>query len=318
MANGVYKPPFQVGGTMLGLRIDKFEGINTINDEVDLPIGMLKMGRNVDITRIGNVKRRRGSTQIIAGEIQSLWSNGVVCLSVLNGDLIFFNSDWSYNILMSGMGSSPVSYDYVNDIVYFTNGSVIGFVQDGVASVFGSPPQYPLFKRTTPPGQLLAYFNARLYVASGNVLWITDPLNFGIVDARRGFKQLPTDIIMMLPVNNGIYISDKENTYFMLGLRPEEFQLIHLLPYPAVAGTGLAIDAASLVKIPDKLTFNLTKEGQGIAAIWLSTHGIITGDLNGQILNRTEMKYAMPNCTSGTALLRKNNESKQYITTMVS
>jgi len=88
------------------------------------------------------------------------------------------------------------------------------------------------------PGHLIEYFNGRLLVAWDNEIWFSDPMALMRTDKRRNFKQLPSRITLLSSVEDGIYVSDLEGTYFMGGGDPGEAILIDKADYPAIPHTA--------------------------------------------------------------------------------
>jgi len=142
-------------------------------------------------------------------------------------------------------------YVDVAGTVYLTNGTLIGFMRDGAFNLFPDPQQ--TYKSPMVPGHLIEYFNGRLYVARDNEIWFSDPMALMRTDMRRNFKQLPSRITLLSAVEDGIYVSDRERTYFMGGGDPGEAVLIDKADYPAIPHTVQKINAPRIgvLGLPD-------------------------------------------------------------------
>ena len=121
------------------------------------------------------------------------------------------------------------------------------------------------------PGHLIEYFNGRLYVARDNQIWFSDPMALMRTDKRRNFKQLPSRVTLLSAVEDGIYVSDLERTYFMGGGDPGEVALIDKADYPAIPYTAQKIDAARIGDsgFPDRPFYGLPRWGSA----WGRTRG---------------------------------------------
>jgi hypothetical protein len=222
------QPMFEIKG---------FRGKNNLADPARiLPSGgasFLAECRDVDIDDEFMIHRRGGFGSPIfpGGGIHSLWSNGEVCLFVQGGDLKRLNRDYSALTVLPGSGPGRMVYVEVAGKVYLTNGTVIGYLQGGNFQFFPDPKQP--YKSPMVPGHLIEYFNGRLYVARDNEIWFSDPMALMRTDRRRNFKQLPSRIALMSAVDDGIYVSDLERTYFMGGGDLGEAALIDKADYPA-------------------------------------------------------------------------------------
>jgi len=148
------------------------------------------------------------------------------------------------------------------------------------------------------PGHLIEYFNGRLLVAWDNEIWFSDPMALMRTDKRRNFKQLPSRITLLSSVEDGIYVSDLEGTYFMGGGDPGEAILIDKADYPAIPHTAQKIDAARI----GGLSFS------GPAVLWASRMGICMGGNQGQFKNLTDEHFRLQGqSSSGGSILRQEN-----------
>ena len=123
-------------------------------------------------------------------------------------------------------------------------------------------------------------------------------------DKRKNFKQLPSRITLLAAVEDGIYLSDLEKTYFLAGGDPGEAALMDKADYPAIPYTAQKIDAERIGGL------GLS----GSAVLWASTMGICLGANQGQFKNLTEDYYRIRgDIASGASILRKVGDSHQYL-----
>ena len=147
-----------------------------------------------------------------------------------------------------------------------------------------------------PAGSVLEYFNGRIYIAEGSVVWFTDALRYGLVKPHRNFLQFPEPVTVMKAVADGIYIC-ADQTYWISGVDTSEFQQIPVLPYGAVSGTG--------INLP---------ESDNVA--WFSEHGVIIGGLEAQVTNVQEDKSAVGKFENGAMVFRKQRGLRQIVATL--
>jgi hypothetical protein len=293
------QPMFEIKG---------FRGKNNLADPARiLPSGgtsFLAECRDADIDDEFMIHRRGGFGAPIfpGGGIHSLWSNGDVCLFVQGADLKMLNPDYTAATVFSGAGSARMVYVDVAGTVYLTNGTLIGFMQDGAFNFFPDPQQ--TYKSTMAPGHLIEYFNGRLYVARDNEIWFSDPMALMRTDRRRNFKQLASRITLLSAVEDGIYVSDQARTYFMGGGDPGEGVLIDKADYPAIPYTEQKIDAPRIGSL------GLS----GSAVLWASRMGICMGGGGGQFKNLTEEHLRLQGRpSSGVSILRKEIGFYQFV-----
>jgi len=221
---------------------------------------------------------------------------------VQGADLKRLNPDYTAATIISGAGSSRMVYADVAGTVYLTNGTLIGFMRDGAFNLFPDPQQF--YKSPMDPGHRIEYFNGRLYVTRDNEIWFSDPLALMRTNMRRNFKQLPSRITLLSSVDDGIYISDLERTYFMGGGDPGEAALIHKADYPAIPCTAQKIDAGKIGGL------GLS----GFAVLWASRMGICFGGKGGQVKNLTEDHFWVKREHSlGVSIILKENGFYQFV-----
>ena len=121
---------------------------------------------------------------------------------------------------------------------------------------------------------------------------------------RRNFKQLPSRIMLLSAVDDGIYVSDLERTYFMGGGDPGEAVLMDKADYPAIPYTEQKIDAPRIGGL------GLS----GSAVLWASGMGICLGVAGGQFRNLTEEHFRIQGePSSGASILRKEDGFYQFV-----
>lgn len=152
------------------------------------------------------------------------------------------------------------------------------------------------FGSVPPAGDVLEYFNGRIYIAEGNIVWFTEALRYGLVKQHRNFLQFSKPVTVMKAVADGIYIC-ADQTYWVSGVDTSEFQQIPVLPYGAVKGTG--------INLP---------ESDNVA--WFSEEGVILGGLEAQVTNVQEDKSAVGTFENGAMVFRKQRGLRQIVATL--
>jgi hypothetical protein len=139
-----------------------------------------------------------------------------------------------------------------------------------------------------PVGQLIEYYNGRMYVASGNILYYSEPLRYGYYHTAHGFLMFEDRITLLRAADNGLFIS-ADQTYFMEGT-PEKDKLSRtvVLPYRAIEGASCVV--------PN------TKD-----VMWLSERGMVVGGADGKVTNVTENRIAMGEMNSACLGIFEHN-----------
>lgn len=275
------------------VRYSRFLGLDNSNDPVKHSSGngaiKLSKAENVDISRTFSVKRRNGYSLFKSGQYSSLWGNGKNSYAVNNGHLVEILSSGYEKYLKYYVGSQPMSFvDSRTGFVYFTNGLTIGKIKNGVCYDLGSTNDK--FKVTLPSGNFLSYLAPRLLVIRNNVIFISDAVNKDVYHQISGFIQFDSEIRMVAPVGQNLFVSDSSHTWFLQKMQNQidipsvMFQLKKVAGYPSIRGN------------PVKLVDNIQMEKLYFsdAALWTSEEGICIGSSDGSFLNLTDSKYNMP------------------------
>jgi hypothetical protein len=297
-----------------------FSGINTVDDSVRLAPAPVKIGMgvkaayplteavNVDIDNTYALSSRDGSTlKLSITDGHSGWAKDGLCFFVDGTTLFQLNLDYTATALLSGLtNNARMSYAAVNDRVYMTNGSYVGYYAN--AGMLNLSDPNINYKVPLPPGRFIAYYKGCLFVAKGRVLYISDAL-CDHYDVRMGFRIFENDITMLRPVDEGIYVSDGD-TWFLVEKRafaddPAEFRKEKVLDNDAIPYTDVAINGK-----------DIGESMEGNLAMWTSTDGVCLGDNKGAVKIISQDKYVLsPHCI-GAAVIRNMSGKTHYMTTL--
>jgi hypothetical protein len=289
----------------LGLSL--FSGVNNIDDPArlrpdDQGVWPLVTATNIDIDNTHRIKRRYGYTsKVVLTRPHSLWADGDACFFVYQDKLYKLNTDYTYTLVRSGLlAGMRLSFARVNDRVYYSNGTQIGYVDaDYVDNALTNP--LITFKYPLPAGKFLEFFRGRIYSAHGPVLSYSDVLA-DYYDRRTNIIQFPSDIQMVIAVHGGLYVSDSDAVHFISGLTPTEANLEEGVPYPAIPYTGVKVDAHFI-----------GSGDMGDSVIWTTTKGICVGDSSGKVVNVTDKRYSMGIYAKGAAVFDSTEGLFKYI-----
>lgn len=146
-----------------------------------------------------------------------------------------------------------------------------------------------------PPGSIVRHYNGAMLVASGRVLYVSLPFNYGLYSPARGYIPFPGDITLVEPVEGGVYIA-ADHTYFIADVLKGESGLSTVLPYGAVAGSSTRSRKTKLV-------------------FWQSPRGLISGDAQGAVKALQEDVLAFSEADGGASLYRERDGMHHVIST---
>lgn len=277
-----------------------FKGLNTVDDGRNLTDDDLTQAQNIDFDNVGDVELRPGRTLKASGDIHSLWPPFEIpisiCLFVEGNALKLLNADYTKTTLKTGLTAGlPMSYDFINGQVWYSNGEVIGYVESLTDHSLSTPAEP--FKSAMYPGEIIAFYNNRLYAVKGNAVYYSDPMAFGRRDRRNCRLYFQGRITLFKPVTDGVFISFGGKTFFMTGTEPDQFILRNVADYAAITGTAIDVER------------KLIGEGvQGRTAMWDSEKGVCLGTDGGGFENLTIKRYLMPSdMRRGASIYRKKN-----------
>lgn len=283
-------------------------GLNTVDDPLRIAFqknGLtdLQVAINISIDQSRRINRRSGVKRFLTGSYHSLFCDGGDCFVIRGEALYQVNSDLSETGIRSGLTEGQkMDFEQVGDRTYYCNGHERGFVYNGVSYAWnlGTYTGVETNRQFEAPpiGIHLAVFKSRMFIAEDKILWWSEPFNFDLYNKAESFIQFHENIIMIQPVDAGIFISTTKKIYFIGGSFPGEIEQSEVAQYPAIewSNTIEKVDAS-----------DIGLEG-GLSALWASKEGAIIGFPVGQILNLNKNKVVYPDdATTGFGCLRGYN-----------
>lgn len=322
------QPPDQAAPSD-SIKFNQFAGLkNTVTRERLSP-AELETAKNIDIDDVGQLHRRRGYTLKGAGNYHSLFrgDHGAIYV-VKNNNLCLLNLDYTTTTIVSGVGSSPLAYVHVNDTIYFSSDVTSGKFDHNtlVPSTWGAlaadklwlspvvnptptlPPIKGKLLSRPPLATSLAYFNGRIYMATGNTVWATELYLYDWVDATKTYTLYESDVTMLAAMTDGIYVGTTSGVWFQSGPFNEMRR---------VAAVSSGVIPGSMVQmpphlIPDQYKGNIRSASQ--TAIMLMTQdGLCLGLDGGNMLNVSQSNFVFPKATRANGLFRAQDGVNQYV-----
>ena len=142
------------------------------------------------------------------------------------------------------MTGDRVAYWPVGERTYYCNGTDNGVILGNVSSewsvgTYTGPATNRQFS-AAPAGHHLAMYGSRMFISEGRVLWWSEPHNVDIYNKSESFVQFRTKVLMVRPVDAGLFISTQRRVVFLRGAQgtePKSFRLEAVTDYPAIEWT---------------------------------------------------------------------------------
>jgi hypothetical protein len=322
MADQPDAPPDQT------IHFGRFDGYtNTIARERLGPRD-LALALDIDLDDAGQARRRRGRTQVATGSFHSLWNadDGTV-YGVKDGQLGIIRPDYSFVDTGRTVGSDPVCFIQVGDPIYFSAAHSTGIITEEVKvgpwgpdqPIWYSPVAAPSAtlapvggKRLgkPPPARFMAYYNGRIYGASGTMLWATEFFMYNYVDLTRTFFQFEGEITMVAAVTGGLYIGTTVGVFWMAGTSLVDMKRQSVMDSPVIPGSAIMIPAE--LANPRQIGTQVDSPVE-VSVAFMTTTGFCVGAGGGKCTNLTEARVFFPSAQRAVPLWRRQDGVNQYI-----
>ena len=161
------------------------------------------------------------------------------------------------------------------------------------------------FLSRLPFGYTIRAFGSRLYIATDNFVYYSEPFLPHLANLANGFLPTTGFTTMLQPVDGGMFIGDQTGVYFYEGQDPADFKPKLVSDEVAVFGTAVAVPGSFL---PEKYASADT------AAVWLSASGYHIGLPSGEVVRLHARQVLLPRYVQGCAALSVQDGRKQLIT----
>lgn len=160
------------------------------------------------------------------------------------------------------------------------------------------------FMQPAPVGTVLAFWRGRMLVAVGRVLYASLHGEWELFDLQRDYKQFGSNITLIVPVDDGIYVGTERELAFLGGTEFEGLQFRQVLNQGVVLGSGVPV-LGDMVGMGDGI-------GSGAAMLCIAGGGIVAGFNSGQ-LNRLTFERYRTEVKEVAATFREVGGIPQYI-----
>jgi len=250
--------------------VNLFTGSTGLNNKVD-PVrlkfdpetGMSELSEavNTEIESSGRIGRQSGYNELVSGSFKSLcpFDCGGYSLVLQNGSqLMAVDHIGTLTGVRSSMTDAYIDYELVSDgkqnWTYYLNGHERGRVYnmvsyEWIALDYVGPDTTKQFS-DPPNGHLLTLYNGRMYIAMDNVIYASEPHDFGKFLMEENYIPFPGEITLLEHMRDGIFVSDDYSVYSLLGgdiLRLDDsFALNKVGDKPIIRGTGVRCMAENI------------------------------------------------------------------------
>jgi hypothetical protein len=195
-----------------------------------------------------------------------------------------------------------------SEAYYQTHSVIVALSQVTVSSVdMGIGKLLETLDRHPPkPGHIVRYGNGRIFVARHDTVTFTDPLVYHLMQPARGMYWFDTDVQLMEPVREGLFVGIEGRMFFLAGSDPYDVRqrLIHSAgPVPGavahVAGERLGVPGVDSVPV-----------------FWTQDGAMWAGLPDGTMRSLTRDRFAVSSQRKGAMMLR-NREGMSHVVSVL-
>ncbi len=295
----------------------RFPGLDNINKNYEVGTSALTVADNVDITRSGKIRRRKGQTQVSGSAYLAMCS--------CSGFLFGLDSAGTVHQLDSTLASSQ-TYSQLEgygphlklravrilDSLIFSNGIGVGLcnpeTQQSLTFDENNYGDRSFDFADAPPFNDVENFAGRNFYAIGEKLYYS--LVFGYFKVRFGhdYFRFPDTVTMVAQVEDGLFVSTLQQTYFLSGRDPKSAKLTSVDTVGAIEGTKTYVDGS------------IVGEGETTDTLpmWATSGGFCVGLPNGEVLKATRTKVALPKGFLGSMMFREQDGQNHIVSVIQS
>lgn len=145
--------------------------------------------------------------------------------------------------------------------------------------------------RALPPGSIVRVWKGRALSARGRVLYLSEPLRYGLYSPRHGFVQFPEPITFVEGVEGGVFVGQQTGVVFLDGSRPGDWN------YRTTGGDAPFPGSSAIV---DSSLFDPQLQlPPGDHAVWLAANGYVLGQPSGTIVEPQAKRLRLPVTAAG-------------------
>lgn len=154
-------------------------------------------------------------------------------------------------------------------------------------------------------GKIVRYYNGRVYVARHDTVFFTEALRYGLTRPAQGLYMFPSDVTLLEPVVDGVYVGTKEGVVFLAGTDPYDVQQINVSQHAPVPRASTMVPGEFL------------EVAQSEVPLWWGVDGAMVAGLPGGTLRQlTKDRLAVPRFNSGAMVYREQDGMAHVVSSL--
>jgi len=299
--------PIPVFSKTSGLNVNADAG--TIDYDFKNGIAQLQVAADVDINDKGRIHLTQGGFTVLEAEtFYSLWRDERDTYVCKGSNLYLVNADLSTTLLYTGLNGDWVYFCQVQDEVLFSDGLAHKTIkaQEVIPWPYTDRRSSKSLKHMlqVPPAINLTFYLGRVFFTIGDTLFWTELNLLGLYSPAHNHITFEDDITVVAAVEQGLFISTDEKTWFMRGSDPHTFK-------QSKAPVGPAIHRRS-VALQRRDGFQLGLNQPGDCIFFTTNYGAAIGTSYGEIVILNQNTVMYPQVKNGACVVH-NNQLRQVL-----
>lgn len=162
-----------------------------------------------------------------------------------------------------------------------------------------------LDRQDPPAGQIVREFNGRIYIARRDTVVFTEALRYGVARLSQGIYMFPSDVTLLEPSSDGVYVGMNGQIVFLAGADPYNVTQLHVSPHSPIP--------RSSVRVPGE---RFAANARHVPLWWGQDGAMVAGMPGGQILPLTRDRLALPKHQFGAMMLREREGMSQVVSVL--
>lgn len=263
-------------------------------------IGLAK-AVNCRVNPAGKLERCHGYSEIFSdGKYHSGFRDGGDAFTMMGKTLYRFNKDETKTGVI-GLSGQRVTYAQHGDTTYYSDTVYQGKIVNAVSSAWSKDdylgPDTSDALHGPPLAKKLAVFGNRMLMVPidrpKTIIW-SEPGQFGLYRRGKAFRTFESEVIMMIPVENGCFASTQHAIYFLDGKDPYSWVKRTKSNYPAIEWSE---------SYERKEGHELGIDTEGEHRCFRSRKGAMAALANGELHNMTENFIDSPTYGQGASIV---------------
>jgi len=189
---------------------------------------------------------------------------------------------------------------YLAKVLYYPGSVTVQLGDLGTGRVLET-----LDRQEPPPGQIVREFNGRVYIARRDTVVFTEPLRYGVTRASQGIYMFPSDVTLLEPSTDGVYVGMEGQVVFLSGADPYNVSQIAVSAHSPIP--------RSSTRVPGERFGTNARH----VPLWWGQDGVMVAGLpGGQVQQLTRDRLALPKHQLGAMLLREREGMSQVVSVL--